>query len=240
MELDQMDRNFSVKTVVTEPDVHFRDVRESQAKVFGLYAPERPGPYRRLPQEFAAQISPAVDNLSCYTSGGRCRFLTDSAYVAIRVYRPVHREKFGSHMTYLGSSGFDCYIRQDTGYQYVDSLKPSMDQKEGYEAIIHFPDRQMRDITLNFPLYDHVQRLDLGLQQDAVCLAPPAYTVEKPVIFYGNSVTQGGCASRPGACYTALLSRRLDFDYYNFAFPETAWASRKWQNIWRSSTPRPS
>jgi len=218
MELDQLDRNFTIKTTVTESDVIFRDVRDTQAGVFGLHDPQIPGPYRRLPREFALRISPAVDTLSCYTSGGRCRFVTDSAYVAIRVHRPVHREAFGSHMTYLGSSGFDCYIRENGEYLYVDSLKPSMDQKEGYEAIVHFPDRTMRDVPLNFPLFDLVQRLDLGLQQDAACLAPPAYTVEKPVIFYGSSITQGGCASRPGACYAALLSRRLDFDFYNFGF----------------------
>lgn len=215
MEIGKIDKNFAMKTVVTESDIWFRDIRDTQAKIFGLYPTQ--GSYRRMPEDLSAGISPALNNLACHTAGGRCRFRTDSAYVAIRVERSIFEKSF-SHMTYLGSAGFDCYIRQDTGYLYAGSLIPSQDSKEEYEAILHFPDRQMRDITLNFPLYDHVQRLFLGLQKDGMCLEPLEYTVEKPVIFYGNSVTQGGCASRPGTCYAAMLSRRLDFDYYNFGF----------------------
>ena len=215
MEIAQIDKNFVIKSALSEPDIRFWDIRDTEAKIFGLH--QESDTYRRMPQSFSSTISPALDNLAGQTAGGRCRFQTDSAYVAIQVTRSTCEKGF-SHMTYLGTSGFDCYLRQENGYLYVGSLIPSQDSQQGYEAILHFPDRQLRDITLNFPLYDHVQSLALGLQQDAVCLAPPAYTVEKPVIFYGNSVTQGGCASRPGTCYTALLSRRLDFDYYNFGF----------------------
>lgn len=218
MDFEKIDRNFQIRSVVREPDVVFRDVRDTPAGIFGLHDPRSGGAFRRLPEEFSGSISPALDILSQYPSGGRCRFLTDSAYVAIRADQHIHREKYGAHMTFLGAAGFDLYIRQDDGYTYGGSLIPPTDRKDGFEAILSFPDRKLRDITLNFPLYDHLQGLYLGLQQDAVFLPPPAYSVEKPVVFYGNSVTQGGCASRPGTCYAAILSRRLDFDYFNFGF----------------------
>ena len=44
------------------------------------------------------------------------------------------------------------------------------------------------------------------------------YTYEKPVVFYGSSITQGACASHPGNCYIAMLARKFDFNYVNLGF----------------------
>ena len=48
------------------------------------------------------------------------------------------------------------------------------------------------------------------------------YTVEVPVVYYGSSITQGGCASRPGNAYQAMISRRLDADFINLGFSGSA------------------
>ena len=37
-------------------------------------------------------------------------------------------------------------------------------------------------------------------------------------MFYGTSITQGGCASRAGMCYTALVGRWLDYEVINLGF----------------------
>ncbi len=37
-------------------------------------------------------------------------------------------------------------------------------------------------------------------------------------MFYGSSITQGACASRPGNCYENLISKRLNMDYINLGF----------------------
>jgi hypothetical protein len=80
----------------------------------------------------------------------------------------------------------------------------------------------MREIIIHFPLYSNVCDLFIGLSRDSEILAAPLYRVEKPVVFYGSSVTQGGCASRPGTCYQGFLSRWLDFDYINLGFSGSA------------------
>src|SRR5581483_1784049 len=36
--------------------------------------------------------------------------------------------------------------------------------------------------------------------------------------FYGTSITQGGCASRSGMSYQAILSRMLNLDFVNLGF----------------------
>ena len=40
----------------------------------------------------------------------------------------------------------------------------------------------------------------------------------KPLVFYGTSITQGGCASRPGMVHTAILGRWLDRPVINLGF----------------------
>ena len=41
-------------------------------------------------------------------------------------------------------------------------------------------------------------------------------------MYYGSSITQGGCASRPGNSYESIVSRRLDADYINLGFSGNA------------------
>lgn len=220
MDIGKIDKNLHIEETVKEPDVLFRDVRETAAGIYGLYEPHAPGGFRRMPEDVAGTVSASVKTMSRYTAGGRVRFATDSAYVAIRVQQPG--TKLMSHMPLTGSTGFDCYLRLDGEEVYCGSFIPPAKREDGFESIIRFPDRQMREVTINFPLYDQVDGLELGLQQDAVLNAPRPYRIETPVVFYGSSITQGGCASRPGNSYQAILSRRLDFDYRNFGFSGNA------------------
>lgn len=41
---------------------------------------------------------------------------------------------------------------------------------------------------------------------------------EKPIVFYGTSILQGGCASRPGMAHTNIISRRLNRECINLGF----------------------
>jgi hypothetical protein len=40
--------------------------------------------------------------------------------------------------------------------------------------------------------------LEIGLDKTAAIELAPQFAVVAPVVFYGTSITQGGCASRPG------------------------------------------
>ncbi|MBR7165893.1 MAG: hypothetical protein IKD18_06405, partial [Clostridia bacterium] len=71
-------------------------------------------------------------------------------------------------------------------------------------------------------LYSIVGELYIGLRKGASILPPAPYKIEKPVVYYGYSITQGGCASRPGTSYQSILSRRFDCDYINLGFSGNA------------------
>ena len=97
-------------------------------------------------------------------------------------------------------------------------IRPPFEMTDGYQSIFEFSDCQMREITLHFPLYSDVCELFIGLQKDAVVEKATPYSITKPVVFYGSSVTQGCCATRPGNSYAAILSKWFDFDFINLGF----------------------
>ena len=221
--LEKLDKNFIIEDRVERDDIVWYNVREADVDIYGLYNPRTEDIFRRLPLDVAEATSKGVTNLSRYTAGGRVRFMTDSEFVAIRCTRPK-RASIMCHIPYLGSSGFDCYQKDGDRYIYSGSFLPPEKVFEGYESITHMEGeaylcmKKMRDITINMPPYDRVNDLWIGLQKDAVLTRGGKYRYEKPVVYYGNSVTQGGCVSRPGNVDSAMLSRELDFDYINLGF----------------------
>jgi len=42
--------------------------------------------------------------------------------------------------------------------------------------------------------------------------------MQQSVVFYGTSITQGGCASRPGICATSIVGRELGVNVINLGF----------------------
>lgn len=217
-EISKIDRNFSVKTQLKEEGLHFYSVLEPPFRVHGVFMEQ--GQFCRLPGEVAKKVSQSVYDLHIHTAGGRVQFKTDSPYVAISAkINPLLKMP---HFALAGSAGFDLYADEGQGETYVNTFVPPYDMTEGYESVVRFHDRKLRTVTVNFPLYSGVTALYIGLDRRAALEEADPYRVEKPVVFYGSSITQGGCASRPGNTYQAILSRRFSFDYINLGFSGSA------------------
>jgi lysophospholipase L1-like esterase len=131
------------------------------------------------------------------------------------------------HFAITGSGGFDLYVRQAGQDRFVSTFRPSFGYTEGYESLFDFKSSEMREITINFPLYSDVCELYIGLEGGAKIEAPTPYSSEKPVVYYGSSITQGGCASRPGNAYPSILSRKYDLDFINLGFSGNARGERE-------------
>jgi hypothetical protein len=128
-------------------------------------------------------------------------------------------------MTMIGVSGFDLYLDDpDTKKsRYIHTFKPTVTMTQGYEDIYRTSgDGTMRHYTINFPLYNDVNEVYLGLKEGSTISAGLSYNGEAPIIFYGSSITQGGCASRPGNSYEAMICRRLNRDHLNMGFSGSA------------------
>jgi hypothetical protein len=123
------------------------------------------------------------------------------------------------HMAMVGSCGFDLYTGEPGKELFVGFTRFAYDANE-YEVTMMDPPliKEMRNFTLNFPLYSGIETLEIGLDPDAEIAPPAAWSSDKPLVVYGSSITQGGCASRPGMSYTAILSRHFNRPVYNFGF----------------------
>lgn len=212
--IENVDNNFKIETKINKADIKFRDARTEPFKIHGVfYEGDR---FRRMPEAVAKTVSEGVYILHSNTAGGRLRFRTDSPYIAINVKMPT----FGrmSHFALCGSSGFDLYVDG----RHCMSFLPPFDTVDGYENILELGTHQMRDIMIHMPLYSDVSEFYVGLCEDAKILEPAPYKIEKPIVFYGSSITQGGCASRPGTAYQGFVSRDLDADFINLGFSGNA------------------
>ena len=197
MRIDEIDKNLKVENALGLDDIVFIDVRRDPFSVYGLYDYKNQPVFRRLPEDVAMATNPGVHGLHIHTAGGRVRFSTDSPYIAIRC--KMQSVTHMPHMPLIGMSGFDLYEHKMGVDTYIRSFMPNWDMKNGYESVQHiYNDGKMHDYTIHFPLYNDVISLEVGLKEGSALTGGAKYADIKPVVYYGSSITQGGCASRPG------------------------------------------
>ena len=214
MDIAKIDKNFSIETKIDRPSIRFLSVLSEPFRIYGAFYED--GKFRRIPETVAKTVNDGVYGLHANTAGVRVRFKTDSPYVAVSV-------KYGSigkmsHFALTGSAGFDLYVDG----KYYKSFVPPFNASDGYEGVADFDTEEMREITINFPLYSEVRELYIGLFGKAEIAEPKPDTIDSPIVYYGSSITQGGCASRPGNAYQGFVSRALDADFINLGFSGSA------------------
>ena len=213
LKIAEFDKNLKVETTISKDDIVWLNAAD---KPFVVYGATGTDPYVRMPDDVAKTVSPGVQYLSKNTAGIRVRIRTNSPYIAIHC-KWNHLE-VAPHMPISGSNGFDLYRYNNNNQIYIGTFMPSPTSHNGYESIHEVWTNDMTDYVINFPLYNSVDMLYIGVSKNAEFEVPAKYKNDLPVVFYGSSITQGGCASRPGNCYQNFLSRALDIDYVNLGF----------------------
>ncbi len=215
--LDEIDRRFAVAENVKGVDVVFHNVLSPPFKLFGLLYEDA---FVRMPDASAARVSEGVRGLNRNTAGGRVRFKTDSSVFVIRASMPG--KQLLPHMAFSGSSGFDLYVTEADGTRYAGSFVLPVDRGYVCDALVRVPGNTLRDVTINFPIFDKVDALSIGLEPHARLEACADYRNDLPILYYGSSITQGGCVSRPGNAYQAMISRRFNCDFINLGWAGSA------------------
>jgi hypothetical protein len=186
---------------------------DARLEVFGLpgFTQEKGAVLRRLPEQFKESVRPPVWSLAQDPSGGRIRFATDSKIIGITAENPGFSNMH--HMASVGENGFDLYVDG----RYVGSAWPDNAGKIAKEWTIA-SQRKMQEVTIYLPLYKPVSIREVRLDHGAELRPARSYAVRKPVVYYGSSITQGGCASNAGGSCQAILERRLNADFVNLGF----------------------
>ncbi len=187
-----------------------------QVEINGLpWYGENGGELYRLPVKLKSTYRPPVWDLAQEPRGGRIRFRTNSSAVAIRLEYP--RPPDGTNMHAFGQTGVDLYadgVYRDTAIAGRDAAPGKTVEHTFFKGQPHID----REITIYLSLYMPVRVLGIGFEPDARVDRAKPFVLPAPVVFYGTSITQGGCASRPGMSYQAILGRMLNLDFVNLGF----------------------
>ena len=176
--------------------------------------------YERLPSELQSVSREPVWYLGRHSAGLFIRFRSNSTSIHVKWESTFNNTM--THMTDTGTKGLDLYTLYDGEWTHVCSAQPQ--GKTSERTFIRNMDPIEREYMLYLSLYDGVSSLEIGVDEGAL-LAPPAVarpSKEKPIVMYGTSILQGGCANRPGMAHTNILSRRLDREVFNLGFSGNA------------------
>lgn len=223
MDIAQIDENFKLPSPNGETDIEWLNANQAPFDLRGVFYSEEEKLYRRLPKDVADATNVGVAGLSKHTAGGRVRFITNSPYVAIKCVIPANLPM--NHMPLSGSHGFSIYADgKFAGFfpPNIADIAKATTATIAFQGIRYFPLHLLQDMCIYFPLYNGVCELYIGIKKGSTVQTPTPYPMEKPVVFYGSSITQGGCTSRPGNDYVALLSRKFHFDFINLGFSGSA------------------
>lgn len=168
-------------------------------------------PYDRFPSRAKAVVPASVWDLSRHSAGIALHFRTDAPKVAVR-WTLTSDGLAMPHMPATGVSGVDLYRRDGGQWRFVGNGRPT---EKTNTAAFGLPAGE-NECLLYLPLYNGVSRLDLGIP--ASNKLESVHATAKPIVVYGTSIVQGGCASRPGMAHVAILGRMLDRPTINLGF----------------------
>lgn len=223
MDIQKIDRNFAEKRAETEGAIEYFTLPDPRFALYGVFYDTTHAKFLRLPYDVAEATSEGVLFLNGNTAGGRLRFSTDSNYLSLDIVYPCLTDM--PHMPLTGSSGFVLLDETDKTV-FVHAFRPEHTDKKGFSSSVSLGSKGIRDYILYFPLYNDVSSLTIGLEKGCRIGRGKAYRDIPPVLYYGSSIMQGGCASRPDNSYQALISKWTNTDYINLGFSGNAKAEK--------------
>lgn len=184
----------------------------------GFFAEEKR--WNRLPQSLLDILQsqrPAMVELASHMAGACLRFQTNSR--AVWVKAALQAAPYMAHMTPAAQCGCDCYLRAlpDRHWRFAGTTKFSL-REDTFCCELARDIPPHTEVMVYLPLYMGIRSIAVGLEKGAQIHPAFPHGHRRSIAFYGTSITQGGCASRPGMAYPAILSREMDREVYNLGF----------------------
>ena len=166
--------------------------------------------FERLPK--GVYVSDNVEELKKHPAGLNIIFKTNST--SIKLKSTLAGGAYMSHMTAVGTIGFSLYVLNKGNWVFVNSTKTS--KTEYQVTLVDNADKKERTYRLYMPLYQTLLSAYIGINNES------KFSFLKPkmdnLVIYGTSISQGGCATRPGMDYGAILGRLLNMNVINLGF----------------------
>ena len=212
-DIAKIDKNFEVKESFDDNDkLDLYAIPNDKTSLYGIFYEEER--FVRLPKEVAYQNSRALIGLYKKTAGGRLRFSTNSK--TIKIIAKWDSRNYLLPMPLTGVCGFSMQEDfEDGSNRFVCTFVPPSNSDNGYESEYTFTESKERNFTIYFPLYNNLTDFTLAIDKGATLGKGIPYKNIKPILYYGSSITQGGCASRPDNSYEAIITKWNNIDHIN-------------------------
>lgn len=177
------------------------------------------GDYQRLPSYMKDSCRENQWWLYCHSAGVGIRFATNSTRIAAQwnLINNFHMQ----HMAMTGIKGVDLYRLNRKGkWEYVNTARPQeknlVADSVQSKLFVERMDGEWHEYMFYLPLYDGINWFEVGVDSAAELSKPRAEVLRKPrIVFYGTSIMQGGCATRPGMVATSIIERELNRECIN-------------------------
>jgi len=165
---------------------------------------------QRFPERLKKGLPSKVWRLSQNPAGVRLRFRTDSTKLTISAVTGTYKMAPSPPTALVG---MDLYVDG----RYLGSALPDAEAKltKQWDLAV---EPAMRDVEIYLPISGPITVQEIVLDAAAKLEPAKAFAPEKPIVYYGSSITTGAQASNPGVTFPCLLGRWLGLDFINLGF----------------------
>jgi len=192
---------------------------DAPLQIHGLFAGSLPDHFFRLPPALDSVLPEPLVDRARHPAGGRIRFRTDAPEITVRMALDTLTVDWAIAM--CGSAAMVAAVGMGKSLRYAGLVCPKQ-YDEMTPSLTLRKEPKMEDVTLFLPRNERLHAVTIEVPDGARVEAPTPYAVPEPIVFYGSSITEGGCASRVTNAYPALLSKWLNADTLNLGFSGAA------------------
>lgn len=193
------------------------NIKDAPIKVFGIPFFDKKKVFERIPLEIREKVT-SLEFYGRRCPGARVGFKTDAAEFTVRISFKTFSVDAG--MSIFAAHAANVMVGERQNSEYVEHICPPDYETKQFEKVVK-KSGKMEEVTIWLPRNEELDEVEIIFPDDANIEAPTPYKYG-PALYYGSSITEGGCATGVTLGYNSLLSRWLDLDYYNFGFSGSA------------------
>lgn len=191
-----------------------------EIKVFGIPKFDERKCLYRLTDEVIAQLPKHLYHLGKRPQGARIGFKTDATEFTLKIDLETLTPDIGMSIYSCQSALIYAGNRQNP--RLLGMCRPANYSNKSFEATLKKGNGELEDILIWLPRNEIISNVIIDFPDDVTVCPPTPYKYSKPILYYGSSITEGGCAYNVNNGYNAIISQHLDADYINLGLSGSA------------------